>query len=102
MDADKDQITELVVSLRRERDQRRAAGADTGWMDQVLGELEPLTEDLDVVEAIHAVIERHGPGPYPADELAIIAGVDADKARRFLAWMVTAGLAEPPPNPHEP
>jgi hypothetical protein len=37
----------------------------------VLRELEPLAEqtnDLDVFQAIRAVVDRHGGGPYPADE----------------------------------
>jgi hypothetical protein len=69
----------LTGSLRRERDRCQAAGADTAWIDQILGELEPLTADLDAAQAIRAVIERHGPGPYPADELATIAGIDVDE-----------------------
>jgi hypothetical protein len=94
--ADWDRPTELVASLRRERDWRRATGADTAWIDQMLAELEALTADLDAAQAIRAVIARHGPGPYPADELATIANVDADETRRALAQLVTIGLAEPP------
>lgn len=59
-------------------------------------ELEPLaaqTHDLDVFHAIRMVIDRHGAGPYPAEELATIAGVAPDDARRVLEQMVTEGLA---------
>ena len=87
MAGDRERLTELVVRLRRERDRCQAVGADTAWIDQMLGELEPLTADLDAAQAIRAVIERHGPGPYPADELATIAGIDADETRRVLAHL---------------
>jgi hypothetical protein len=86
---------ELLVTMRRERDCRRAAG-DTVWLDQVLHELEPLVEqihDLEIFQAIRAVVERHGAGPYPATELAAIAGADTESVRRVLAQMVTEGLA---------
>lgn len=63
--ADWDRPTELVASLRRERDWRRATGADTAWIDQMLGELEALTADLDAAQAIRAVIARHGPARIP-------------------------------------
>jgi hypothetical protein len=43
------------------------------------------------------VIARHGPaGPWPADELAVIAEHNADSVRRVLDQMVTEGLATPP------
>lgn len=68
-------------------------------MEQFLHGLEPLAEqahDLVIVDAIRAVIERHGGGPYPAEELAAIAGVDAADARRVLEKLARAGLATPP------
>ncbi|TMR22492.1 hypothetical protein ETD86_11625 [Nonomuraea turkmeniaca] len=60
--------------------------------------MEPLaaaTHDLTVLGAMRAVIERHGGGPYPADELAVIAGVTAEDAQRVLEQMVRDGLAIP-------
>jgi DNA-binding IclR family transcriptional regulator len=64
----------------------------------VLSKLEPLAEqthDLDVFQAIRTAVERHGGGPYPAAELATIAGADPATVRRVLAQMVTDGLAAP-------
>lgn len=87
---------ELLAMMRRERDRRRAAGQDTTWLDQAVPELEALVEranDLEVINAIKAVIARHGPRPYPPEELATIAGVDTDSVRRALVELVTAGLA---------
>jgi predicted Rossmann fold nucleotide-binding protein DprA/Smf involved in DNA uptake len=90
------QAAELVAETRRERARRHAAGDDTAWLDQVLTELEPLAaqiHDLDTVRAIRAVIDRHGGGPYPADELAAIAGIPIADARRVLDQLVEEGLA---------
>ncbi len=101
-------ISELVSTARREADRRRAAGEDTAWLEQVLAELAPLAEqthDLELTHAIRRVVERHGPGPYPADDLAVLAGIDdVDGLRRVLEKMVTEGLARPehtgePPEP---
>jgi hypothetical protein len=38
-------------------------------------------------------IDRHGTGPYPADELAGITGITAEDARRVLEQMAAEGLA---------
>jgi hypothetical protein len=98
----------LVAEVRRERDRRQAAGEDTAWLDTVLAELEPLaqgTHDLVTFRAIRAVVERHGGGPYPAEELAAIAGVTAADARRVLDQMVAEGRATPanqPPDAPQP
>jgi hypothetical protein len=89
---------ELLANVRRERDCRRAAGEDTAWLDKVLSDLEPLAgqaRDLEVFQAIRAVVERHGTGPYPVEDLAAIAGADPGDMRRLLSQMVTEGLAEP-------
>lgn len=45
------------------------------------------------------LIDRHGGGPYSAEELATIAGVTATDARRVLDQMVAEGLATPPNQP---
>lgn len=91
-------IAELAAHLRRERDRRRAAGDDTAWLDHVLRELEPLleqTHDLAMFQAVRAVVDRHGSGPYPAGELATFAGIDVEGVRRVLEQMVGEGLAAP-------
>jgi hypothetical protein len=91
-------VADLLATARRERDRCQAASVDTAWLDRALRELEPLaaqTHDLDVFQAIRVVVARHGAGPYPAEELATIAGVTATDARRVLEQMVTEGLATP-------
>lgn len=93
---------QLLANVRSERDRRQAAGANTTWLDQVLRELKPLgeqTQDLEIFQAIRAVVERHGPGPYPAAELATIAGLDPGAVRRLLAQMANEGLATPTGEP---
>jgi hypothetical protein len=90
----------LLASARHERDVRRAARRDVSWFDQVIAEVEPLADevhDLEVFRAIRPVVERHGPGPYPADELALLAQQGLDAVHRVLASMTAAGLATPPP-----
>lgn len=92
-------MVELVANVRRERDRRQAAGQETTALEQFLHGLEPLAEqahDLVIADIIRTVIERHGGGPYPAEELAAIAGVDAADTRRVLEQLVHARLATPP------
>jgi hypothetical protein len=87
---------EALATARRERDRRRVAGADTSWLDQVVHELEPLaaqTRDIETVDALRIATAATVPGPCPADELAIIAGVTIADARRVLDQLRTAGLA---------
>ncbi|MBB6550889.1 hypothetical protein [Nonomuraea rubra] len=89
----------LVTNLQRERDRLRAAGENTAWLDRMLHETKPLaaaTHDLVIFGAIRAVIERHGGGPYPAEDLAALAGVSVEDAQRVLEQMVRHGLATPP------
>ncbi len=91
-----EQATDLLAAARRERDSRRAAGEDVAWLDRFLADAEQLaaaTEDADVFAAIWSVIRRHGPGPYPADELATIAARAPDAVRRVLTDMEAEGLA---------
>ncbi|MEV0388181.1 hypothetical protein [Nonomuraea sp. NPDC050643] len=90
---------DLVTRLQGERARLQVNGQDTAWVDQVLGEMEVLavaTLDLTVAGAIRAVIERHGGGPYPAEDLAALAGVPLKDAQRVLDQVVRAGLATPP------
>ncbi|WP_223840493.1 hypothetical protein [Saccharopolyspora pogona] len=90
-------VADLVASVRSEITQRRAAGEDTTWLEQVLAELEPVaqqTHDLEITHAIRNVVTRHGGGPYPPKDLAAIAGIDdIDAVRRVLEEMVAGGLA---------
>lgn len=96
------QAAELLAKTRIERERRAAAGEDTSWLNQLLHELEPITEqihDADVFRAIRRVVEQHGVGPYPADELAIIAGVSPEDVLRVSEQMVAEGLASPADEP---
>ncbi|QNE20667.1 hypothetical protein F1D05_25585 [Kribbella qitaiheensis] len=51
--------------------------------------------------AIGDVVERHNPGPYPADELAILAGVTPADVQKVLDRMVADGTATPPTDTQE-
>ncbi|MFD8497963.1 hypothetical protein [Amycolatopsis sp. NPDC059657] len=96
------QAAELLANTRIERARRVAAGEDTSWLDQLLRELEPITKeihDADVFQAIRRVVEQHGAGPYPADELAIIAGMSTEDVLRVSQQMVAEGLASPADEP---
>ncbi|MFD1937330.1 MULTISPECIES: hypothetical protein [Nonomuraea] len=89
---------ELLAYARRERVRRARAGEDVAWLDEVVQALEPLG-DLATLRAIGVVAIRHGGGPYPAEDLAAIAGADVDSVRRVLAWMVADGFAFPAERP---
>ncbi|MEU7899877.1 hypothetical protein AB0B45_44420 [Nonomuraea sp. NPDC049152] len=89
---------ELLAHARRDRVRRARAGEDVAWLDEVVRALEPLG-DLATFGAILAVVDRHGAGPYPAEELAAIAGADVDSVRRVLAQMTAEGLAVPAERP---
>jgi DNA-binding MarR family transcriptional regulator len=63
-------------------------------LDRLIRELEPLAEqthDLETIVAIRHVIERHGSGPYPPEDLAALTGVDVAGVQRALDEMVRAG-----------
>lgn len=70
------------------------AGEDTAVIDQVLPVLEKIaatTYDLEVLQKITAAVARHGSGPYPPDELAVLGA------------MATEGLTRPAtPEPDDP
>ncbi|MGW4476980.1 hypothetical protein ACWENQ_45630 [Nonomuraea sp. NPDC004354] len=85
-------VAELLVAARRERDRCARAGEDIAWLDEVVQALEPLG-DLVTLRAIHAVVDRHGAGPYPVEELAAIAGADVASVKRVLAQMTADGFA---------
>jgi hypothetical protein len=103
---DRDQIiakviadaAELLAITRLERDRREAAGEDTTIVDQVLPQLEQLaaaTHNMEIFQKVQAVVDRHGAGPYPPEDLAALAGADVDEVRALLAEMMTEGLAWP-------
>lgn len=97
---------ELLAITRHERELREAAGEDTTLIDQVLPHLEQLaatTHNVEIFQEIQNVVDRHGAGPYPTEDLAALAGADADDVRQVLAEMVTEGLAWPAtPLPDDP
>ncbi|GGK10566.1 hypothetical protein GCM10010123_45690 [Pilimelia anulata] len=90
---------ELVATMRQERARRAAAGQDCAQVDRMLVELEAAAQqlhDVAVVAAIRGVVERHGGGPYPVEDLAAFTGLPDADVRRALGQLVDAGLAEPP------
>jgi hypothetical protein len=79
-----------------ERDHQQDVGQGTAWLDRLIRELEPLAEqthDLETIVAIRHAIERHGPGPYPPEDLAALTDADVAGVQRALDEMVRAGLA---------
>lgn len=91
------QAPELLNIIRHMRDERRAAGHDTTWLDEFLATVAPIAAqlgDAETMRAIGAVIDRHGSGPYPDEELALFADHEPDTVRRVLAELATTGLVE--------
>lgn len=92
------QLRALAEILHAERARLTAAGADTDRLDQVLAELEPivvLIHDAESAGAVAQVLERHGPGPWPDNDLATLAGVNVTELRQIRDQMTAAGLARP-------
>lgn len=72
--------------------------ATAQWLDGLLAELRPVAEqvhDLAVAQQLFAVVARHGPGPWPAEDLAAIAGADPAEVQRVLDQLTDAGIARP-------
>jgi predicted Rossmann fold nucleotide-binding protein DprA/Smf involved in DNA uptake len=91
---------QLITDLCHQLDAVRAAGADTTRPERQLAGLEPLIadlHDLEAVVAISAVVERHGDGPYPLDDLAAIAGISTEACARALRELVAAGVIDAVP-----
>ena len=91
---------ELVVITRLERDRCLDVGENTAVVDQVLPQLEQLAVELHqlgTTEKIQTVVERHGGGPYPVEDLAALAEAHVDDVRQALAELMTYGLAWPAP-----
>lgn len=80
---------EMLAVTRQERARREAAGEDTTIIDQVLPHLEQLaatTHKVEVFQKVQAVVDQHGAGPYPVEELATLAGADVDDVRAIPRW----------------
>jgi N-acetylglutamate synthase-like GNAT family acetyltransferase len=93
------ELAEQLCAARCDRETRHAAGLDTAAADRLLHELERLARELHdvvVIEALHKVIVRHGAGPYPVEDMAALAGVSVEEARRGLEQLAGVGLAARP------
>ncbi|WP_280460897.1 hypothetical protein [Nocardia carnea] len=93
---------DLIEAMRAELERRRDAGEPTAALDRDLVELEQSAAELRDAQsaaAIRAVVERHGVGPYPDEDLAVLAGLSVTDARRALQRLVAAGLAQQTPTP---
>lgn len=55
-------------------------------------------DDLVTMRAMRRLVERHGGGPWPAEDIAAITGRDPLSVQRVLEQMVRAGLVIPPPD----
>jgi hypothetical protein len=100
------QLATALDDACADRDRRRAAGEDTAELDALLVKFEAAADDagvhvdnIAVYEEMQAVIERYGPGSWPGEELAAVAGVDPAAARRVLEDLVREGLTERPGRP---
>lgn len=97
----------LLLGLVTRAEQERAAEPDgpmAGWLDALLVELGPIAErvhDLVVARQLFDVVSRHGPGPWPAADLAAIARADPAAVRRVLDRLTIAGIARPTPGGRE-
>ncbi|MGW4094450.1 hypothetical protein [Nocardia sp. NPDC004750] len=88
----------LVRQAERERGTRPEADAE--WFDLLLAELRPMAEqahDLEAARTIRDIVARHGSGPWPAEDLAAIAGEDLATVRRILDALTESGVAWPEP-----
>jgi DNA-binding MarR family transcriptional regulator len=112
MDADDEPLRDELIAdaaaildgLLAQAERERAAEPDaamTEWLDALLVELRPIAEqvhDLAVAQQLFGIVERHGPGPWPAEDLAAIAGVDPGAVQRVLDELTAAGIARPEPD----
>jgi hypothetical protein len=86
-----DQLAQAFEEGYAERDRRRAAGQDPAELDAMLATYAATAEralvhlkNLEVFQAVLVVVEGHGPGPWPTEDLAVIAGVDPSP--RYGCW----------------
>lgn len=94
----------ILESLVAQAEQERAAEPDGGdmaeWLDALLVELRPIAgqvHDLAVTQQLFGIVARHGCGPWPAEDLAAIAGADPGTVQRVLDKLTAAGIARPEP-----
>lgn len=91
----------ILLGLVTQAEQERATEPDgpmAEWLDALLAELRPIAEqvrDLVVVRQIFGVVERHGSGPWPVEDLAAVAGADPVEVQRVLDELTDAGIARP-------
>ncbi|WP_063042361.1 helix-turn-helix domain-containing protein [Nocardia grenadensis] len=93
----------LVTQAEHERAHEHD-GAMAEWLDALLAELRPIAEqihDLAATQQLFGVVERHGPGPWPAEDLAAVAGVDPSTVQRVLDQLTAAGIARTEPGGRE-
>ena len=97
------ELRDLAETLRAVRAQEAAAGGNTDWLDQASTDLEPvlvLVHEAEVAGAVGEVLARHGPGPWPDDDLAALAGVAVTELRQLRDQLTAAGPAKPIDDPH--
>ena len=85
-----------MAGAREERAREIEARQNHDWIDERIAELEPLAADaraLVVLSRLQRTAEQHGPGPYPAEDLAVFADTDLDAVQRVLETLVEAGIA---------
>lgn len=99
-------VTGLLDYVRREYERCQAAtdedAESAAVMEQILRELEPIAQDLAVLDAVRVTIDRHGGGPYSIEDLAAIAGVPEPDARRIVEQLVRDGMATREQDPGGP
>jgi predicted Rossmann fold nucleotide-binding protein DprA/Smf involved in DNA uptake len=100
------EFARVVTFAKAERAVRDPEDEHAQWLDRLIAGLEPLAQqahDWETLVAVRRLIERHGPGPWPIENLASMTDQDLASVRRVLASLTQAGLAAPPPTqPDDP
>lgn len=82
----------LAAFVRREIDERERTSRNTVQLDYLLNELKSLATEvhgITAMQAVLAVVTRHGPGPWTAEDIAAIAGISRTDAKTGLDEMVS-------------
>lgn len=93
------EFAQVVTFARAELAVRGPDDEHAQWLDRLIAGLEPLAEqahDLETLGAVRQLMQRHGPGPWPIEDLATMTDRDLESVRRVLAGLTQAGLAAPP------
>jgi hypothetical protein len=96
------EFARVVTFAQAERVVRGPEDEHGQWLDQLIAGLEPLAEqarDVETLVAVRRLIQRHGSGPWPIENLVSMTDRDLESVRRVLAGLTQAGLAAPPPDP---